>query len=381
MIAFNDLKAVTSLHGDEITEAVTKVAASGWYLHGEETAAFEREYAAYVGTRHCIGTGNGLDALTLILRAMIELGRLRPGDEVLVPANTFIATILAVTENGLVPVPVEPDAETLQIDGSRLAESVTGRTRVLMLVHLYGRCAMTPQIRAFLDANPQISLVEDNAQAHGCLYEGRRTGSLGVAGGHSFYPGKNLGALGDAGAVTTDDDELADMIRSLGNYGSSKKYVFDHVGRNSRLDEIEAAVLRVKLRHLDADNDRRRAIARIYYEGLESFSRSGSRPDSPLLTIPPTPDFAGNVFHLFPVLSDFRDSLMRHLMAAGVQTMIHYPIPPHRQRCYASEKWAQSSFPVTESLALRELSLPMHAALSDADAQTVVEAILSCCDV
>ena len=378
MIAFNDLKAVTALHGEEITEAVTKVAASGWYLHGEETDAFEREYASYTGTRHCIGTGNGLDALTLILRAMIGLGRLRPGDEVLVPANTFIATVLAITENGLVPVPVEPDETTLQIDGSRLAGSVTERTRVLMLVHLYGRCAMTPEIRAFLDANPGICLIEDNAQAQGCMYEGRRTGGLGLAAGHSFYPGKNLGALGDAGAVTTDDDELAAMVRSLGNYGSSKKYVFDHAGRNSRLDEIQAAVLRVKLRHLDADNDRRRAIARIYYEDFESLSCPDAKSGSQALKVPPTPDFSGNVFHLFPILCDNRTLLMRDLQAAGVQTMVHYPIPPHKQRCYASAVWAQSSFPITESFSQRELSLPMHAAMTDADAREVVHTVRMC---
>lgn len=377
MIAFNDLKAVAALHGEEITEAVTKVAASGWYLHGEETDAFEREYAAYTGTRHCIGAGNGLDALTLILRAMIGLGRLRPGDEVLVPANTFIATVLAITENGLVPVPVEPDETTLQIDGSRLAGSVTERTRVLMLVHLYGRCALTPEIRAFLEANPGICLIEDNAQAQGCMYEGRRTGGLGLAAGHSFYPGKNLGALGDAGAVTTDDDELAAMVRSLGNYGSSKKYVFDHAGRNSRLDEIQAAVLRVKLRHLDADNDRRRAIARIYYEDFESLSCPDAKSGSQALKVPPTPDFSGNVFHLFPVLYAGRDELQKALAGSGIQTLVHYPIPPHLQACYAGEEWARTSLPLAERIARTELSLPIHAAMSVADAHTVAQTVRS----
>ncbi len=366
MVKFNDLKAVNALHGDEITEAVARVAASGWYLHGAETEAFEAEYADYIGTRHCVGVGNGLDALTLILRAMLELGRIRPGDEVLVPANTFVATVLAITENGLVPVLVEPDPVTLQIDGNRLEEAVTPRTRVLMLVHLYGRCAMTPEIEDFLREHPDISLVEDNAQAQGCMYmQTRRTGSLGLAAGHSFYPGKNLGALGDAGAVTTDDAELAAMIRSLGNYGSSRKYVFDHVGRNSRLDEIQAAVLRVKLRHLDANNARRVEIASIYCDGLDDGlgSLCGIRAG----------EIGSNVYHLFPIISDNRDELQAQLGERGVETMIHYPIPPHLQACYKSEPWAQVSLPITERLAKQELSLPIHAAMTDAEARFVVE--------
>lgn len=364
MVKFNDLKAVNALHGEEITEAVARVAASGWYLHGAETEAFEAEYADYIGTKHCVGVGNGLDALTLILRAMLELGRIEPGDEVLVPANTFIATVLAITENGLRPVLVEPDPQTLQIDGGRLAAAVTPRTRVLMLVHLYGRCAMTPQIEAFLREHREISLVEDNAQAHGCRYQQtRRTGSLGLAAGHSFYPGKNLGALGDGGAVTTDDDELADMVRSLGNYGSSRKYVFDHVGRNSRLDEIQAAVLRVKLRHIDADNAHRAEIASLYYEGLGG-----------LCGIPACVD-GSNVYHLFPILSERRDSLQAQLRERGVETMIHYPIPPHLQACYRSEPWARVSLPITERLALQELSLPMHAAMSEEEACFVIDSL------
>lgn len=366
MVKFNDLKAVNALHGDEITEAVARVAASGWYLHGAETEAFEAEYADYIGTRHCVGVGNGLDALTLILRAMLELGRIRPGDEVLVPANTFVATVLAITENGLVPVLVEPDPVTLQIDGNRLEEAVTPRTRVLMLVHLYGRCAMTPEIEDFLREHPDISLVEDNAQAQGCMYmQTRRTGSLGLAAGHSFYPGKNLGALGDAGAVTTDDAELAAMIRSLGNYGSSRKYVFDHVGRNSRLDEIQAAVLRVKLRHLDANNARRVEIASIYCDGLDDGlgSLCGIRAG----------EIGSNVYHLFPIISDNRDELQAQLGERGVETMIHYPIPPHLQACYKSEPWAQVSLPITERLAKQELSMPIHAAMTDAEARFVVE--------
>lgn len=363
MIRFNDLRAVNALHGHEITEAVTQVTASGWYLHGEQTAAFEREYAGYLGSRHCIGTGNGLDALTLILRAMLRLGRLQAGDEVIVPANTFIATLLAITDNGLTPVPVEPDPLTLELDGHRLEDAVTPRTRAMMLVHLYGRCAMTHEVEAFMRRHRDIALIEDNAQAHGCMYQSKRTGSLGLAAGHSFYPGKNLGALGDAGAVTTDDDELAAMIRSLGNYGSTHKYVFDNVGRNSRMDEIQAAVLRVKLRHLDADNDRRRAIARIFIDEI----------GNPSIKIPSAP--GDNVYHLFPILTERRDELQGYLRERGIETMIHYPIPPHKQACYAAEPWAQAHLPITESIALTELSLPMHAAMTDDEAHLVAAAL------
>lgn len=366
MVKFNDLKAVNALHGEEITEAVARVAASGWYLHGSETAAFEAEYTDYIGTKHCVGVGNGLDALTLILRAMLELGRIEPGDEVLVPANTFIATVLAITENGLKPVLVEPDPLTLQIDGGRLEAAVTPRTRVLMLVHLYGRCAMTPQIEAFLREHPEISLVEDNAQAHGCKYQqARRTGSLGLAAGHSFYPGKNLGALGDGGAVTTDDTVLADTIRMLANYGSEKKYVFRYKGLNSRLDELQAAVLDVKLRHLDEDNARRIRIARIYQEEIRN----------PLVTLPCLGAEGGNVFHIYPLRCGSRDRLQSRLLEQGIHTLIHYPIPPHRQECY--KEYNTLTLPVTDRIHATELSLPMSPAMTPADALRVASAINS----
>lgn len=361
-IKFLDLKAVTEAHGDEIREAVTRVVNSGWYLQGEENARFERDFAEYIGVRHTVGCANGLDALILTFRALIELGRLQPGDEVLVPANTYIASILSITENGLVPVLVEPDPATLQIDPERAAAAVTSRTRAVLIVHLYGRCAYNESIEK-LCRRERLLLVEDNAQAHGCKYHGDRTGSLGVAGAHSFYPGKNLGALGDGGAVTTDDTELAQTIRTLANYGSSKKYVFQYCGRNSRLDEIQAAVLDVKLRHLDADNDRRRHIAHIYMEGIQNR----------LIEIPATSDMDSNVFHIFPVLTDRRDELQKYLNDNGVQTLIHYPVPPHRQECY--KHWADRSLPITESIHRRELSLPISPVMTDEEAGRVVHLI------
>lgn len=361
-IKFLDLKEVTALHGREIQEAVKRVVDSGWYLQGSEVERFEKDYAAYIGTRHAIGVANGLDALWLILRAMLETGRLQRGDEIIVPANTYIATILAITDNGLVPVLVEPDAMTMQLDGSRLEEYVTPRTRAVMLVHLYGHCAMTDQIAEFCIRHG-FALLEDNAQAHGCRWQGRRTGSLGLAAGHSFYPGKNLGALGDGGAVTTDDDELAATIRALANYGSTRKYIFKYCGRNSRLDEIQAAVLEAKLPHLDADNEHRRRIADIYLTEI-------NHPD---VMLPDRGERDGNVWHIFPVRCDRRDALQEYLAANGVQTLIHYPVPPHRQECYS--QWREMKLPVTERIHATELSLPISPAMTEADAHRVAALI------
>lgn len=362
MIKFLDLQKVNAAHGEEIESAVNRVVRSGWYLHGAENEGFEKEYADYIGTSHAIGVASGLDALILILRGLIETGRLQRGDEVLVPANTFFATVLAITENGLVPTLVEPDPSTLQIDGSRIEEQITPRTKALMIVHLYGRCAMTQEIERICREHALL-LIEDNAQAHGCLYGSRRTGSLGVAAAHSFYPGKNLGALGDAGAVTTDDAELAAAIRMLGDYGSSEKYVYKYTGRNSRLDELQAAVLRVKLRYLDADNDLRRRVARIYCNEI-------SHPD---ITVPRTPDMRNNVYHLFPILTERRDELQQYLKENGVETLIHYPIPPHRQECYRD--LATLPLPVTERLHARELSLPISPVMGEEEARRVVALI------
>ena len=363
MIQFLDLQKITARHGEEIAQAVGDVMASGWFLKGEQTRLFEEEYARYTGTEHCVGCGNGLDALSLIYRAYKEMGLLSEGDEVIVPANTYIASILAVTENGLKPVLCEPCADTMEIDPACLEPLLSPRTRSLMIVHLYGRCAYSDEIGDFCTRHGLL-LVEDNAQAHGCrCADGRRTGSLGHAAGHSFYPGKNLGALGDGGAVTTNDAQLADVVRTLGNYGSKEKYVFDLKGRNSRLDEIQAAVLRTKLRHLDDDNRHRREIARIYEEGI----------DNEMVAMPCVMADEQNVYHQFPVLCPERDSLQQHLADSGVQTLIHYPIPPHRQKCY--REWGDISLPITERLHREELSLPISQVMTHEEARSVVAAV------
>lgn len=365
-IPYLSLQKVTAQHQDEIEAAVKQVVESGWYLQGEATRHFEADYAHYIGTRYCVGCGNGLDALTLIFRAYKELGKLRDGDEVIVPANTYIASILSITENGLTPVLVEPRLDTLELDDSQLMQYLSNRTRAVLLVHLYGRCAMTQQIAGFCHRH-HLLLIEDNAQAHGCMFGGRRTGSLGDAAAHSFYPGKNLGALGDAGAITTDDASLAELCRSLGNYGSSRKYVFPYKGRNSRMDEIQAAVLSVKLRYLDADNQRRKQIATYYAQHISN----------PVVTLPGAEAWLrGNmdhVFHIFPVLSAHRDELQDYLKQKGIGTVIHYPIPPHQQDCYL--EWHSLSLPVTERIHREELSIPCNQTMTDEEVRYVVEAI------
>ena len=365
MIPFLELKQVTAAHSEEIHEAVRRVIDSGWYLQGEENARFERGYADFIGTQYCVGVANGLDALNWIFRGYLELGRLQPGDEVIVPANTFIATILAITDNSLKPILVEPDIRTLEMDDSLIEQRITSRTKAICIVHLYGRCAYTERIQQICDKYGLL-LIEDNAQAHGCKTpDGRRTGSLGDAAGHSFYPGKNLGALGDGGAVTTHDEELAKCVRSLANYGSSKKYVFQYCGRNSRLDEIQAAVLCVKLKHLDEDNAHRATVASYYYEHLAGI---------PGITLPIRLPAYQNVYHLFPILCDRRDELQKFLSEQGVQTVIHYPIPPHKQACY--REWNELSLPTTERIANQELSLPIGPVMTVKDAAMVVSAIL-----
>ena len=369
MIPFLSLKDVTALHGDEINAAVTRVVNSGWYLQGEENKKFENHYADFIGTKYCIGCANGLDALIWIFRAYIELGVMQPGDEVIVPVNTYIATILAITENGLKPVLVEPKLNTLEIDDERVEAAITSRTKAICIVHLYGRCAYTDKIGA-LCRKYNLKLVEDNAQAHGCKFtDGRVTGSIGDAAGHSFYPGKNLGALGDGGAVTTNDDELAKTIRTLANYGSEKKYVFKYTGRNSRLDEIQAAVLDVKLKYLVEDNAHRKMVANYYYEHI----------CNPLITLPDRLPDAQNAYHLFPILvvEGKRDALHDYLERNGVGTVIHYPIAPHTQECYAKEAWntPQLSLPVTEQIAEQELSLPIGPAITMDEVKVVVDLI------
>ena len=357
MIAYLPLHQINDLYDAELREAVSRVLDSGWYLKGEATQRFEEAYAEYIGTRHCIGCGNGLDALTLILRGYIELGVMQQGDEVIVPANTYIASILAITECGLKPVLVEPSWETLQIDDMLIEQAITPRTRAIMIVHLYGRCAYTSRIGDICQEH-HLKLIEDNAQAHGCTFEGRKTGSLSDAAGHSFYPGKNLGALGDAGAVTTNDDELAAVIRALGNYGSHQKYVHDYKGRNSRIDELQAAMLLAKLPYLDAANQRRKEIASLYINKVEN----------PQIRIPQSDRDC--VWHIFPIFSEHRDQLQQYLAKNGVETQIHYPIPPHKQRCY--KEWSHLSLPITEQIHAQELSIPCHQAMTPADATVIV---------
>ena len=371
MIPFLSLKDVTALHGAEINEAVARVVNSGWYLQGKENEQFESDYARFIGSKYCVGCANGLDALIWIFRAYIELGVMKPGDEVIVPANTYIATILAITENGLTPVLVEPKLNTLEIDDDLIERAITPKTKAITIVHLYGRNAYTDRISA-LCKRYNLKLVEDNAQAHGCYSsDGRMTGSIGDAAGHSFYPGKNLGALGDGGAVTTDDPELAATIRALANYGSQKKYVFKYTGRNSRLDEIQAAVLGVKLKYLVTDNAHRKEVAHFYYEHM----------DNALISLPDLLPDEQNVYHLFPVRvsAGKRDALHDYLAQNGVGTVIHYPIPPHKQECYEKEAWniPQLSLPISERIAEEELSLPIGPAISMQEVEQTVELINS----
>ena len=368
MIPFLSLKDVTALHGAEINEAVSRVVNGGWYLQGKENERFEADYARFIGTKYCVGCANGLDALIWIFRAYIEMGVMQPGDEVIVPANTYIATILSITENGLKPVLVEPKFNTLEIDEDKIEAAITPRTKAIAIVHLYGRIAYTEKIGA-LCKKYNLKLVEDNAQAHGCkapvqsftssrVQEFKMTGSIGDAAGHSFYPGKNLGALGDGGAVTTNDPELAAAVRALANYGSQKKYVFKYAGRNSRLDEIHAAVLDVKLKYLDEDNAHRQAMAKLYYEGIKN----------PLITLPDRLADEQNVYHIFPVLCEKRDELQEYLKE---------PIPPHKQECYEKEAWnvPQLSLPITEKIHDMELSLPIGPTITEGEVKAIINII------
>ncbi len=362
MIKFLDLQKITEQHSDEINTAVKRVVDSGWYLQGKENENFERNYSEYIGTKNTIGCANGLDALIWILRSYIEMGIMQLGDEVIVPANTYIASILAITENGLKPVLVEPNIDTYQIDDTLIEAAITERTKAIMIVHLYGQCAYTETIEE-LCQKYNLKLIEDNAQAHGCVYQGKKTGSLGDAAGHSFYPGKNLGALGDGGAVTTNDEELAKVIRALANYGSSRKYIFDYTGRNSRLDEIQAAVLDVKLKYLDEDVAARQSVAKRYVNEI----------NNPKIILPIINDFIAHAFHLFPIRCEQRDKLQHYLTDNGVQTIIHYPIPPHKQECY--NDWNNLSFPITELIHDTELSLPISQVMDETEVNEIIRII------
>lgn len=361
-VPFLSLKDITAKYADELHETVLRVTDSGWYLQGNENKRFEEDYAKYIGTKYCVGVANGLQALELMIRACKILNGWKDGDEIIVQANTYIATILSISQNNLKPVLVDPNPDTLELDVEAIEKAITSKTRGLMLVHLYGRCLYNEKIGS-LCKKYGLKLFEDNAQAHGCSYNGSKTGSLGTVAAHSFYPGKNLGAFGDAGAITTDDEKIANLVRVLGNYGSSKKYVFDYIGENSRLSEMDAAVLDAKLKHLDNDNNRRKQVAKMYYNGIKN----------PLIKLPEIKPDESNVFHIFPVFTEKRNELQQYLKEKEIGTIIHYPIPPHKQAAY--KEWNSLSFPVTEKIHAQELSLPMSPTLTDEQAQYVIDVI------
>ena len=360
-VPFLDIRAAYLELRDELDDAYRRVMDSGWYVLGEEVEAFEGEFASHCGTKHCVGVNSGLDALHLALLTC-DIG---PGDEVIVPANTFIATWLAVSHAGATPVPVDADPHTYNIDPKLVAAAITRRTRAILPVHLYGLPAdMDPVLE--IAARHGLAVIEDAAQAHGARYKGRRVGSLGQAACFSFYPGKNLGAAGDAGAVATDDNSLADRLRLLRNYGSRVKYGHEVRGFNSRMDPLQAALLRVKLAHLDAWNERRRTAANLYLEGMA---------DVPNLVLPLTPEWAKPVWHLFAVRHNKRDALQQHLQRSGIGTLIHYPVPPHLSRAYKEQGRKAGDFPVTERLASTVLSLPIGPHLERECQQEVISGV------
>ena len=362
MIKYFELQRVSDSFEPELSEAINRVIKSGWYIQGNENAKFESRFAEYCGAKYCVGTGNGMDALTLIFMAYQQLGIMQPGDEVIVPANTCIATIIGVLRAGLKPILCEPCWDTCNINPEKIEECIPSRTRAILPVHLYGRCADMDPILAIAHRY-HLKVVEDVAQAHGAVYKGKHAGHLGDAAAFSFYPSKNLGALGDGGAVVTDDEEVASLARSLGNYGSSAKYIHPYQGINSRLDELQAAVLSVKLSRLDANNERRRTIARLYIDGIHNS----------LLTLPQVDEWEQHVFHIFPIFSPVRDRLQAYLTEMGIQTLIHYPIPPHKQG--ALSEYSSLDLPVTERIHREVLSLPLSPQMSDEEVGQVIAAL------
>jgi dTDP-4-amino-4,6-dideoxygalactose transaminase len=381
MIKFLDIQKITESFEPELSQAIERVVKRGWFLLGEEVEAFEREYATFIGSKHCISVANGLDSLRLILKAYIEMGIMQENDEVIVPANTFIATVMAITDNRLQPILVEPDISTYNLNISIIEQHITARTRAIMVVHLYGQACWSTHLEE-LAKKYSLKIIEDNAQAAGAMVmtqstglrsqckkelQLKRTGSLGHAAGHSFYPGKNLGAFGDGGAVTTDDDKLASIIRAKANYGFSKKYVSDYKGLNSRLDEIQAAVLRIKLRRLDTDNQCRREIAHYY---LENIKHSDIILPS---TQHPAPSNLEHVWHLFVIRHADRDKLQNYLSDNDIQTLIHYPIPPHKQLAY--KEWNGLSYPITEKIHNEVISLPISPFLNQDEVDKVIEIV------
>ena len=364
MTPFLDLQSINAQYRAELIEACTRVIDSGWYISGNELSQFEQEFATYCGSAHCIGVANGLDALILTLRAWLELGRLQPGDEIIVPANTYIASILAISANGLTPVLVEPDAASFNLSPANARAAITAKTRAILPVHLYGQLADMPAIMA-LAREHGLLVLEDAAQAHGAAIAGKRAGSWGDAAGFSFYPGKNLGALGDAGAITTQDAELAQTLHALRNYGSHEKYKNLFKGVNSRLDEIQAAMLRVKLLKLELEAQHRRSIAAIYQQNIHHSA----------VQLPQVASPEQHVWHLFVIRTGQRTALQQHLAAQGIQTLIHYPIPPHQQQAYA--EWNAQSYPLTEAMHQEVLSLPMGPTLTKNEALQVAKMVNS----
>jgi dTDP-4-amino-4,6-dideoxygalactose transaminase len=361
VVPFLDLKAINNQYQEELKLACARVIDSGWYIMGEELTKFEQEFANYNGTKHVIGVANGLDALILVLRAWKELGKLKDGDEVIVPANTYIASILAITENGLIPVLVEPDAVTFNLCPSNVKKAITAKTKAILPVHLYGLISPMTELKVIANEH-NLLVLEDCAQSHGASIEGNKCGSLGHASAFSFYPGKNLGALGDAGAVATDDAELAQTLKALRNYGSHKKYENLYQGVNSRLDEIQAAMLRVKLRFLDIETQARRNVATAYLQGVKNDN----------IQLPQWKNNEEHVFHLFVIKTTNREHLHAYLSSLGIQSLIHYPIPPHQQRAYKA--WNKRSYPVTELIHQQVLSLPISPVMTDTQIQQVITA-------
>jgi dTDP-4-amino-4,6-dideoxygalactose transaminase len=362
VINFLDLKAVNARYADELKAAVAKVIDSGWYIMGDELSAFEIEFAEYCGTKHCIGVANGLDALILTLRAWKELGKLKDGDEVIVPSNTYIASVLAITENGLKPVLVEPDEYTYNLCPEKVKAAITKNTKAILPVHLYG--LISPMVE-LMDIAQRYNLLvlEDCAQAHGASIKGKKAGSFGDAAGFSFYPGKNLGALGDAGAITTDDDELAHVLKAIRNYGSHKKYENLYRGVNSRLDEIQAAILRVKLKYLDAEIESRRVVAELYINNIKNSN----------IKLPVVKDRENHVWHLFVIMTENRSKLFNLLGANDIQTLIHYPIPPHKQKAYT--EYNEINLGLTERIHEQVLSLPIGPTINSGEVLSIINVI------
>lgn len=362
MIPFLDLKGLNAQYRSELIEACTRVIDSGWYIQGNELKEFEKEFASYCGTKYAIGVANGLDALILILRAYKELCFMKDGDEVIVPSNTYIASILAISQNNLVPVLVEPDINTYLLNPSKIEEKITSKTKAILPVHLYGQTCEMDKINE-IAKKYNLKVIEDSAQSHGAYFKDKRSGNLGDASGFSFYPGKNLGALGDGGAVTTNDEELANTIKALGNYGSHKKYENLYKGVNSRLDEMQAAMLRVKLKYLDEESNKRREIANYYLENIKNNK----------LILPTVRTEDNHVWHLFVIRFSKRDELQKYLLDNGIQTLIHYPIPPHKQDAY--KEWNNKSYPVSEQIHDEVMSFPISGVQSFEDTKKIIRKI------